>query len=77
MLLIASYMGAWIEILQSLQTYLLYKIASYMGAWIEMRTTGGDAANTSSHPIWVRGLKSLCPQLRNLPFDRILYGCVD
>ena len=31
-----------------------------MGAWIEITDSGGgDYPSTESHPLWVRGLKSL------------------
>ena len=36
LLLVASYMGAWIEIFLPISLYLIFYVASYMGAWIEI-----------------------------------------
>ena len=54
-------MGAWIEITTKPTTHYSFYVASYMGAWIEIYSV--DVVfyiTTSSHPIWVRGLKCYC-----------------
>ena len=33
--LVASYVGAWIETLQSFDEIAAFRVASYVGAWIE------------------------------------------
>ncbi len=54
----ASYMGAWIEIMDEEPAEDENEFASYMGAWIEIIKRGNWELKVSSHPIWVRGLKS-------------------
>ncbi len=54
---VASYMDAWIEIIQHIPICLSKLVASYMDAWIEIKYTNGCAYGIESHPIWMRGLK--------------------
>ena len=64
---VAPRVGAWIEIVTSLITVVVISVAPRVGAWIEIIScilvifTG-----ISSHPVWVRGLKS---SLHQIPTD--------
>ena len=58
--MVASYMGAWIEIFLLTNPSSLAQVASYMGAWIEISSSCiSSMSSIMSHPIWVRGLKSV------------------
>ena len=70
-------MGAWIEITARYQEAVAALIALCMGAWIEISTRNCKLATTSSHSVWVRGLKSYRTLPRSLDRYRTLYGCVD
>ena len=51
-------MGAWIETLTGLLTYLRPVVAPYVGAWIEtVAALNKTQGALKSHPTWVRGLK--------------------
>ena len=51
-------MGAWIETNKTLNSYSNVLVAPYVGAWIETQTLGDMVTwFTTSHPMWVRGLK--------------------
>ena len=54
---VAPCVGAWIEIQQSLLFYLSYPVAPCVGAWIEIELFSILGTLSSSHPVWVRGLK--------------------
>ena len=58
--LVAPFMGAWIETSDTAVTVTVAEVTPFMGAWIET-TDMLDAVilATESHPSWVRGLK-LC-----------------
>ena len=49
-----------------------------MGAWIEItRPWLEKASSRTSHPSWVRGLKSWKNKEEKKYFGRTLHGCVD
>ena len=52
-------MGAWIETAKSLKTLSANLVAPHVGAWIETLRSWVTGYDTSSHPMWVRGLKLL------------------
>ena len=58
-LLVAPYVGAWIETLRAICYGLDSYVAPYVGAWIETNMDGKSTNDISSHPTWVRGLKLL------------------
>ena len=61
-IVVAPYMGAWIEISPPCINSLKYHVAPYMGAWIEIyRICLMSWIGATSHPTWVRGLKSQIP----------------
>ena len=54
---VAPYVGAWIEtVLQAAENFSC-PVAPYVGAWIETKHSLIILIFTSSHPMWVRGLK--------------------
>ena len=56
--LVAPRVGAWIETCLRRNNSSIDRVAPRVGAWIETRdTTGTSARLTTSHPVWVRGLK--------------------
>ncbi len=63
---VAPFMGAWIEITVIEIVKLLKCVAPFMGAWIEMPIPHSSSKSAaSSHPLWVRGLKSKRTRLRD------------
>ena len=57
-LLVAPFMGAWIEISQLEKLLQTNGVAPFMGAWIEIKKKQMKLLRTlKSHPSWVRGLK--------------------
>ena len=78
LLCVAPYVGAWIETFGSDNPWHHQQVAPYVGAWIETLVDYASANNSSSsHPMWVRGLK---PQIRDFVGSdpsRTLCGCVD
>ena len=56
-LVVAPYVGAWIETFSTAQQKRIKRVAPYVGAWIETKEDGLQAASPQSHPTWVRGLK--------------------
>ena len=59
-------------------TSRLSDVAPYVGAWIETSITCFISSSSSSHPMWVRGLKPLMPCVLLLKvWSRTLCGCVD
>ena len=56
--MVASYVGAWIETPETLIGRIALIVASYVGAWIETQlTVKSHSLPFPSHPMWVRGLK--------------------
>ena len=55
--IVASYVGAWIETLNTNSANAGITVASYVGAWIETVLQINPEVNSKSHPMWVRGLK--------------------
>ena len=47
---VAPYMGAWIEIFNSLNNTIHLTVAPYMGAWIEINTFASSASNSLVAP---------------------------
>ena len=56
-LVVAPYVGAWIETLVVRTATTSRPVAPYVGAWIETTVAEGRATIVTSHPTWVRGLK--------------------
>ena len=57
---VAPHAGAWIEMDTTYKAFFgLYHVAPHAGAWIEMGDTWDLIAYKASHPMRVRGLKSL------------------
>ena len=56
-LLVAPYVGAWIETPYKYFRLALIGVAPYVGAWIETPSTLAYCPSSVSHPMWVRGLK--------------------
>ena len=55
---VASYVDAWIEREVNGYKQLCANVASYVDAWIESLSIRGlPTSTTSSHPMWMRGLK--------------------
>ena len=50
-------MGAWIETAKQVHFAILKYVASYVGAWIETSLHLRQTHGSTSHPMWVRGLK--------------------
>ena len=50
-------MGAWIETLTVVCTFLAFQVAPRVGAWIETGLANSIGGARQSHPVWVRGLK--------------------
>ena len=66
-LLVAPYVGAWIETIPTKHYRHLEKVAPYVGAWIETSKSLNLAFFPLSHPMWVRGLKQkIKPSISNL-----------
>ena len=57
MVIVAPYVGAWIETLWTVEVMLQNPVAPYVGAWIETNFTAAEGSVVKSHPTWVRGLK--------------------
>ena len=63
-LLVAPYMGAWIEIPCIGSSTNLALVAPYMGAWIEIKSSSLSIIHgPGSLPTWERGLKLVVPIL--------------
>ena len=56
-MLVAPYVGAWIETAKSHQVECAVNVAPYVGAWIETSFLLYRLIHSKSHPTWVRGLK--------------------
>ena len=55
---VAPLVGAWIETSSTLKLPLIVVVAPLVGAWIETEVQGGGGfSHSTSHPLWVRGLK--------------------
>ena len=52
-------MGAWIEIKYRDLSLQALSVAPHMGAWIEIISVEAESKTVTSHPTWVRGLKSI------------------
>ena len=77
-LFVAPFMGAWIEILTSAISNMSPAVAPFMGAWIEIRIVILPVIIFTSHPSWVRGLKSRQGgEVLDCRPGRTLHGCVD
>ena len=74
---VASYVGAWIETVETVIASRVAPVASYVGAWIETRLWQNVCYHNWSHPMWVRGLKQNDPEFSTFSVCRILCGCVD
>ena len=59
MMLVAPYVGAWIETSLTTTTITTASVAPYVGAWIETDFSHIYMFVGLSHPTWVRGLKLL------------------
>ena len=57
-MLVAPYMGAWIEICPLTMNAGWMLVAPYMGAWIEIARYAPKCNKFQSLPTWERGLKS-------------------
>ena len=55
--LVAPRVGAWIEILLTVDEYREYRVAPRVGAWIEIECSGDRYTAITSLPVWERGLK--------------------
>ena len=76
-MLVAPYVGAWIETLDALLHSLSLEVAPYVGAWIETSDICLNFSVRVSHPTWVRGLKPLTAEEYVASNRRTLRGCVD
>ena len=56
-LIVAPYVGAWIETQESSARWWKTVVAPYVGAWIETPLFTPINPPLESHPMWVRGLK--------------------
>ena len=56
-LLVAPYVGAWIETNELANMFAAKYVAPYVGAWIETHNETHKKSPEVSHPMWVRGLK--------------------
>ena len=57
-IIVAPFMGAWIEMSEYRAGSRTRLVAPFMGAWIEIAACLAAAASFKvSHPSWVRGLK--------------------
>ena len=76
---VAPHVGAWIEIIQPLDTDAPELVAPHVGAWIEISCANTKAVvRASSHPTWVRGLKCRNDELLGQQLaGRTPRGCVD
>ena len=54
---VAPRVGAWIETIYTSYSINHFLVAPRVGAWIETRSIRITSWTTSSHPVWVRGLK--------------------
>ena len=55
---VAPHVGAWIETFSCALSSSMRCVAPHVGAWIEtLGSSFGSAADSASHPMWVRGLK--------------------
>ena len=70
-------MDVWIEILQGEPFTMVDNVTSYMDVWIEIPTSNTSQPLSSSHPIWMCGLKYDSKIMVVDPISYILYGCVD
>ena len=50
-------MGVWIETSRGFLKRSRGKVTPCMGVWIETRSMGQNKNPTTSHPVWVCGLK--------------------
>ncbi len=62
--MVAPFVGAWIEISETLDAYNYLKVAPFVGAWIEMQYLSFIFFIILSPLLWGRGLKSLCCNTR-------------
>ena len=70
-------MGVWIETISGHGTVRTLKVTPCMGVWIETRKLWTKSTNSSSHPVWVCGLKLFVRSAIVLLHSHTLYGCVD
>ena len=56
-IVVAPYVGAWIETTKHLRQLIKKLVAPYVGAWIETFWRRKNDNRGTSHPMWVRGLK--------------------
>ena len=59
---VAPHAGAWIEIVRDNVGNKAKLVAPHAGAWIEICRIEERLYAVMSHPMRVRGLKSICPQ---------------
>ena len=76
-MLVAPYVGAWIETEKTAADRAQYDVAPYVGAWIETQNRVFPLLPLLSHPTWVRGLKQTVFDVRVSNWRRTLRGCVD
>ncbi len=74
---VAPRVGAWIETRGTLKTENEMNVAPRVGAWIETSVPSCESISAESHPVWVRGLKPLVPDLMWFVVSRTPCGCVD
>ena len=55
---VAPHVGAWIEMGKTEKERKAMRVAPHVGAWIEITLLARDLVYHTSHPTWVRGLKS-------------------
>ena len=56
-ILVAPFVGAWIEMTDDLTTWKPISVAPFVGAWIEIGHVRLRLSSTESLPSWERGLK--------------------
>ena len=76
-IIVAPYVGAWIETNLDDRDYCEMSVAPYVGAWIETNRDEKCVYTWKSHPTWVRGLKLSRNNPDSLAVSRTLRGCVD
>ena len=74
---VAPLVGAWIEILNAVPTYLNTPVAPLVGAWIEIVAETEGIVSTESLPLWERGLKSPDPLIFQILIRRSPRGSVN
>ena len=78
LILVAPYVGAWIETLYTLENIMASNVAPYVGAWIETLVCVASAAERCVAPYVGAWIETFCNERECVDyFSRTLCGCVD